>query len=151
MQRPARRLTLFLLACLAAAPASAADGSKQHRVVFQVDTADTATMSLTLNNATNVVDYYRDKNEEVEIDIVAFGPGLAMYRADKSTVADRIAHFADYGFPSKVQFSACNNTKTAMEKAEGHPIELLPQATIVPSGVVQIMERQEQGWSYVRP
>ncbi len=38
-----------------------------------------------------------------------------------------------------------------MEKAEGHPIPLLPQATIVPSGVVQIMERQEQGWSYVRP
>ena len=119
--------------------------------MFQVDTADPATMNLTLNNATNVVDHYRAKNEAVEIDIVAFGPGLAMYRADKSTVADRIAHFAESGFPSKIQFSACNNTKTAMEKAEGHPIPLLPQVTIVPSGVVQIMERQEQGWSYVRP
>ncbi|KOX53024.1 MULTISPECIES: hypothetical protein [Methylobacterium] len=151
MRQPARRLILLLLAGLAATPVSAAEAGKQHRVVFQVDTADPATMNLTLNNATNVVDYYRAKNEEVEIDIVAFGPGLAMYRADKSTVADRIAHFADYGFPSKIQFSACNNTKTAMEKAEGHPISLLPQATIVPSGVVQIMERQEQGWSYVRP
>lgn len=151
MRQPARRLILFLLAGLAAAPALAAEERKGHRVVFQVDTADPATMTLTLNNATNVVDHYRARNEEVEIDIVAFGPGLAMYRADTSTVADRIAHFADYGFPSKIQFSACNNTKTAMEKAEGHAITLLPQATVVPSGVVQIMERQEQGWSYVRP
>lgn len=151
MRQLPRRPILFLLAGLAAAPVSAAETGRGHRVVFQVDTADPATMNLTLNNATNVIDHYRAKNEAVEIDIVAFGPGLAMYRADKSTVADRIAHFAESGFPSKIQFSACNNTKTAMEKAEGHPIPLLPQVTIVPSGVVQIMERQEQGWSYVRP
>ncbi|AIQ92506.1 MULTISPECIES: hypothetical protein [Methylobacterium] len=151
MRQLPRRPILFLLAGLAAAPVSAVETGRGHRVVFQVDTADPATMNLTLNNATNVVDHYRAKNEAVEIDIVAFGPGLAMYRADKSTVADRIAHFAESGFPSKIQFSACNNTKTAMEKAEGHPIPLLPQVTIVPSGVVQIMERQEQGWSYVRP
>lgn len=145
MRQLPRRPILFLLAGLAAAPVSAVETGRGHRVVFQVDTADPATMNLTLNNATNVVDHYRAKNEAVEIDIVAFGPGLAMYRADKSTVADRIAHFAESGFPSKIQFSACNNTKTAMEKAEGHPIPLLPQVTIVPSGVVQIMERQEQG------
>lgn len=145
-----RLMVLWALAPAALlAPALAAE--KVHHVVFQVDAADPAIMNLTLNNATNVIDYYRDKHEEVEIDIVAFGPGLNMYRADKSSVGDRIKHLADYGFPSKVQFSACNNTKTAMEKAEGHAITLLPQATIVPSGVVQIMERQEQGWSYVRP
>lgn len=147
----ARRVILLAMLTGLAAPAAAADAGKGHRVVFQVDTSDPATMNQTLNNATNVVDHYRAKNEEVEIDIVAFGPGLNMYRADKSPVADRIKHFADYGFPSKIQFSACNNTKTAMEKAEGHAIELLPQSTVVPSGVVQIMERQEQGWSYVRP
>jgi hypothetical protein len=147
----AARRSILLLACLGAAAGAHAEGSKGHRVVFQVDTADPATMNLTLNNATNVVDHYREKNEEVEIDIVAFGPGLNMYRVDKSAVADRIKHFADYSFPSKIQFSACGNTKAAMEKAEGHPVELLPQATVVPSGVVQIMERQERGWSYVRP
>ena len=138
---------------LAAAPlyANAAETAKPHRVVIQVDSSDPATMNLTLNNATNVIDYYRDKKEDVEVDIVAFGPGLNMYRADKSPVADRIKHLSDYAYPSKLQFSACNNTKTAMERTEGHPIALLPEATIVPSGVVQIMERQEQGWSYVRP
>jgi uncharacterized protein len=38
-----------------------------------------------------------------------------------------------------------------MEKAEGHTISVVPDATIVPSGVVHLMELQEQGWSYVRP
>jgi intracellular sulfur oxidation DsrE/DsrF family protein len=38
-----------------------------------------------------------------------------------------------------------------MEKKEGHPIAILSEATIVPSGVVRLMELQEQGWSYVRP
>jgi intracellular sulfur oxidation DsrE/DsrF family protein len=38
-----------------------------------------------------------------------------------------------------------------MEKSEGRAIFILPEATIVPSGVVHLMELQEQGWSYVRP
>jgi hypothetical protein len=54
-------------------------------------------------------------------------------------------------FPGKIQFSACNNTKQGMEKAEGHSISIVPEATVVPSGVVRLMELQEAGWSYVRP
>lgn len=142
---------LAALIGVAPLPASADEAGKPHRLVLQVDTNDPAIMNLTLNNATNVIDYYRDRKEEVEVDIVAFGPGLNMLRADTSSVKDRIKHIADYGYPSKVQLSACNNTKTAMERTEGHPIELLPEATLVPSGVVQIMVRQEAGWSYVRP
>ena len=38
-----------------------------------------------------------------------------------------------------------------MEKKEGRPVAVLPDATIVPSGVVQLMEKQEEGWSYLRP
>jgi uncharacterized protein len=76
-----------------------------------------------------------------------------MLRADTSPVKDRIAQIAsgDATFPSKIVFSACNNTKQAMEKREGHPITIIPQARIVPAGVVRIMELEEQGWSYVRP
>jgi intracellular sulfur oxidation DsrE/DsrF family protein len=122
-----------------------------HRLVIQVDTNDRHTMELALNNATNVVQYYRSKNEEVDVDIVAYGPGLHMLRADTSPVKDRIKHIKDLAFPGKIQFSACNNTKKGMEKKEGHPITILSEATIVPSGVVRLMELQEQGWSYVRP
>jgi hypothetical protein len=38
-----------------------------------------------------------------------------------------------------------------MEKKEERPIAVLSDATIVPSGVVRLMEKQEEGWSYVRP
>jgi hypothetical protein len=87
----------------------------------------------------------------VNVDIVAYGPGLHMLRADTSPVRDRIKQLKDMAFPGKVQFSACNNTKQGMEKTEGHAISIVPDASIVPSGVVHLMELQEQGWSYVRP
>jgi hypothetical protein len=123
----------------------------KHRIAIQVDQNDPAVMNLALNNATNVVEYYRSKNEDVDVDIVAYGPGLNMLREDTSPVKDRIKHLKDYAFPGKIQFSACNNTKQGMEKKEGHPITIVSEATIVPSGVVRLMELQEQGWSYVRP
>lgn len=150
MRRFLCSLALAAAAFLPLQPASAADAPK-HRIVFQVDSADPALMNLTLNNVTNLITYYRDKHEDVSVDIVAFGPGLNMYRADKSPVTDRIKHLADFAYPAELHLSACNNTKQAMEKAEGHAITLLPQATIVPSGVVQIVTREEAGWSYVRP
>jgi uncharacterized protein len=125
--------------------------SKIHKLVLQVDQNDPALMNLALNNATNVIEYYRAKGEEVNVDVVTYGPGLHMLRADTSPVQDRIKSLKDLAFPSKIQFSACNNTKEGMEKKEGHPVNLLAEATIVPSGVVRLMELQQQGWSYVRP
>ena len=143
-----RRLaTAAALSIALASSALAADG-KTHRVAIQVDQNDPAVMNMVLNNATNVIDYYRSKNEDVDVEIVAYGPGMHMLRADTSPVADRIKRLKEMG---KVQFSACNNTKQNMEKTEGHAISIVPEATIVPAGVVRLMELQEQGWSYVRP
>src|ERR1700730_5602313 len=124
---------------------------KAHRLLIQVDQNDPAVMNLALNNATNVIEYYRAKGEEVNVDVVTYGPGLHMLRADTSPVQDRIKNLKDLAFPSKIQFSACNNTKEGMEKKEGHPVNVLSEATIVPSGVVRLMELQEKGRSYVRP
>lgn len=125
--------------------------AQSHRIAIQVDQNDAAVMNLALNNATNVIQYYREKGEVVDVDIVTYGPGLHMLRADTSPVQDRVKALKDLAFPSKIQFSACNNTKEGMEKKEGHAIEVLPDAVIVPSGVVRLMELQEKGWSYIRP
>jgi len=126
-------------------------GERTHRLVLQVDSNDPAIMTLALNNAANVDQYYSDKGEPVEIEIVTFGPGLHMLRDDTSPVKDRIRQMVDASLPSKIVFAACNNTKQGMEKREGKAITIIPQATIVPSGVVRLMELQEQGWSYLRP
>ena len=146
-----RRCTSVALMSIALASTGLAADGKPHRIAIQVDQNDPQVMNLALNNATNVIEYYRGKNEDVEVDIVTYGPGLHMLRADTSPVQDRIKRLKDMAFPGKIQFSACNNTKQGMEKTEGHAISILPDATIVPSGVVRLMELQEQGWSYVRP
>jgi intracellular sulfur oxidation DsrE/DsrF family protein len=150
MQRLFRCLATIALMSIAFASGAFAEG-KPHRIAIQVDQNDPQVMNLALNNATNVIEYYRGRNEEVDVDIVAYGPGLHMLRADTSPVQDRVKRLKDMAFPGKIQFSACNNTKQGMEKAEGHAIAILPDASIVPSGVVRLMELQEQGWSYVRP
>jgi uncharacterized protein len=125
--------------------------SVKHRIVIQVDQNDPEVMNLALNNARNVIDAYRAKNEDVNVEVVAYGPGLNMLRDDTSPVKDRIKELAEVSFPSNITFSACNNTKQGMEKREGHPITIIPQAHLVPAGVVRIMELEEQGYSYVKP
>jgi len=122
---------------------------KAHRLVLQVNSNDPAMMNLALNNATNVEQYYRDLGENVEIEIVTFGAGLHMLRDDTSPVKDRIKSIAEK-MPS-ISFKACGNTQENMSKAENKKIPLLTQATVVKSGVVRVMELQEQGWAYVRP
>jgi intracellular sulfur oxidation DsrE/DsrF family protein len=127
-----------------------ADGAK-HRIVIQVDQNDPEVMNLALNNARNVLEAYRAKNQDVDVEVVAYGPGLHMLRDDTSPVKDRIKELAQVSFPSNITFSACNNTKQGMEKREGHEITIIPQAHLVPAGVVRIMELEEQGYSYVKP
>lgn len=122
---------------------------KMHRLILQVNTNEPAMMNLALNNATNVEQYYKGLNEKVEIEIVAFGPGLHMLREDTSPVKDRIKAIAQT--THAISFKACNNTQENMKKAENKDIPLVAQATLVKSGIVRMMELQEQGWSYVRP
>jgi uncharacterized protein len=145
------RLAIAALLSMLLVSGSFAADAKSHRVSIQVDQNDPQVMNLALNNASNVIEYYRAKNEDVDVDIVTYGPGLHMLRDDTSPVKDRIKRLKELAFPGKIQFSACNNTKQNMEKAEGKAVPIVSDATLVPSGVVQLMELQEQGWSYVRP
>jgi intracellular sulfur oxidation DsrE/DsrF family protein len=147
-----RSILGVLAAALASAPvlrqATAAE-AKVHRLAIHVDQKDPAVMNLALNNARNVYEHYNELGEEVTIEIVAYNQGLHMLRDDTSPVKDKIA--ALRAKVKNVTFAACNNTKRAMEKAEGKEVPLIPEATIVPSGVVRLVELQEQGWAYVRP
>jgi intracellular sulfur oxidation DsrE/DsrF family protein len=139
----------FLAVSSAAAQGREVEAGKGHRLVLQVNTDEPAVMNLALNNAANVEQYYRELGEKVEIEIVAFGPGLHMLRDDTSPVKARIKALAEKS-PS-ISFKACGNTQENMSKAENKKIPLVPQASVVKSGVVRVMELQEQGWAYVRP
>lgn len=120
-----------------------------HRLVIQVNVNDPAVMNLALNNVSNVAQYYKQIGQDVEIELVAFGPGLHMLRDDTSPVKARIKTMSE-SMP-QLTFAACGNTRENMAKAEANDIPLLSQAKVVKSGVVQLMELQERGWSYLRP
>ena len=147
--RPSKKMSTARAKYLKALAAMTA--AKPHRILIQVDQNDPAVMNLALNNATNLIDYYRAKHVDIKIDLVTYGPGLHMLRDDTSPVRDRIKQLKDYAFPSTIQFSACNNTKENMEKKEGKPISIVSEAVIVPAGVVHLTELQEKGWTYLRP
>jgi hypothetical protein len=120
-----------------------------HKMAIQVSQDDKAAMEIALNNARNTLEYYEGKGEKVVIEIVAYGPGLRMLRADTSPVKERIGPMALEN--PNISFIACGNTLAKQSKAEGKPVPLLSEAKLMPSGVVRLIELQERGYSYIRP
>ncbi len=118
-----------------------AGGAKQSKVVFQVSDADPGKWNLALNNARNVQDELGKGN--VQIEIVAYGPGIAMLKAE-SKVADRLALALD----NSVGLMACENT---MHNAQLKKEDMYDGISYVSAGVVHIMKREREGWAYVRP
>jgi intracellular sulfur oxidation DsrE/DsrF family protein len=125
-------LGLFLAAGLA---------QEKQKVIFQVSDNDPAKWNLALNNARNVqADLGKDK---VQIEIVAYGPGLNMLKAE-SKVAGRLAEALD----NEVALLACENT---MHNTRVTKDDMYGGISYVLAGVTHIMKRQREGWAYIRP
>ena len=134
---------------LSLAASSLAADVRAHHVVFQVDANDPAVMTMALNNISNLFGYYQERHEPVDVELVAFGPGLTMLRDDTSPVKPRLA--ALHAAYPRLVFSACENSRRGMSETEGKDVKIVAVARIVPSGVVRLTQLQEQGWSYIRP
>jgi intracellular sulfur oxidation DsrE/DsrF family protein len=147
--RPSPTTRVQKQSALALKPEPSAGKSSEHRLILQVNSNDPAAMNLALNNATNVTKYYKDLGEKVKVEVITFGPGLHMLRADTSPVKARIETMA-LSMP-EVSFKACGNTQENMQKAENKDILIIPEAQVVKSGVVRVMELEEHGWTYVKP
>ncbi|GAB4182760.1 MAG: hypothetical protein OHK0026_10750 [Rhodocyclaceae bacterium] len=151
MRRTILASLLGALAAVAVAPAAlaqttaaanAAPGAgAKYKVVFQVSDNDPAKWNLALNNAANV---QKDLGKEnVAIEIVAYGPGLNMLKSE-SVAAGRINGAMDGG----VAVMACDNTMRAMKLTNA---DLIGGVGHVRAGVVELMMKQREGWSYIRP
>ncbi|MAC82676.1 MAG: hypothetical protein CL624_00930 [Arcobacter sp.] len=117
---------------------------KIHKVVIQVSTDDLRTQKIALNNAVNLQKLYGLDN--VEIEIVAFGPGLNLLTS-KSNQNKRVESLA----LQDISFSACTNSIKKVEKKTGSKVVLLEGVQKVTAGVARIIELQEDGYSYIRP
>lgn len=120
-----------------------------HRVAVHVDQNDPQVMNMALNNVANLTSYYESQGDTVMVEVVAYGPGLNMFVPGKSPVADRISTMSLA--MDNLSFAACGNTLANMEKKAGKKVTLMDEATVVPSGVVRLIELQENDYAYIRP
>ena len=146
----ARPIRAFAIAALAVAgfisvtllQAQAQQATPQRaRVVIQVSDADQGKWNLALNNAKNIQTDLGAAN--VDIEIVAYGPGIGMLKLD-SPVAGRI----DEATTAGVKVIACENTMRGQKLTRA---DMLNGIGYVPAGVIELMSRQQQGWAYIRP
>ncbi len=122
------------VAAQTAAPAKA-------KVVIQVSDGDAAKWNLALNNAKNVQQELGA--DKVDIEIVAYGPGIGMLKAD-ATTSNRVLEATQSG----VQVVACENTMTVQKITKA---EMNLAIGYVRTGVVELMTRQREGYAYIRP
>jgi intracellular sulfur oxidation DsrE/DsrF family protein len=113
----------------------------KNRVVLQVSDNDPGKWGLALNNARNIGTEL--EAETVDIEIVVYGPGISMLKGD-SPLAQRIST----ALKSGVKVIACENTMRAQHLSYA---DMLPDIGYVPSGVVELMQKQQQGYAYIRP
>lgn len=116
----------------------------EKRIVLQISDPNPFKQTLVLNVASNLIKHYGQ--DKVDIEIVAFGPGLRLLMAGNSNQT-RIAGLDSSG----VQFAACKNTIAGFTKKLGHTPELVSQATPVSAGVVRILDLTAQGYTLVKP
>jgi intracellular sulfur oxidation DsrE/DsrF family protein len=116
----------------------------EHKFVLQISDMDPSKQTLVLNVAGNILKAYGQ--DQADVEIVAFGPGLRLLFEENSN-AGRIDGLTESG----VRFAACNNTITNMTKTLGSAPKLNSHATVVPGGIVRIKELADQGYLLVKP
>ena len=113
---------------------------KLHQVVMQLNTADTAVWSSMLGNIRN---FQKVWPGNVKIEVVVHGKALNFLVASKSHLVADVEAMTKLG----VVFNACENT---MNKYGIKREMLIPSASSVPSGVAELVVKQEEGWSYLK-
>ena len=116
-----------------------AEASNPHRIVFQLSTNDTLAHKALMKQIKNITSVAPD----TKIEVVCHGPGLEILVIGKTTVQEKIALFTDKG----IDFLAC---EFSMSERNVSKEKIIPQAKYVKAGIIEIVSKQEQGWSYIK-
>lgn len=120
-----------------------------HKLAIQVSDNDPGTATKVLNVVANAAKSFQDEGIPYEIEVVAYNAGLHLFRADTSPELERVKSFT--ASVPDVTFSACGNTIAGMTKKEGAEPPLIDSATVVPAGVIRLMELADMGYTLIRP
>lgn len=133
------RTLLLGLALCAGMTLQAQDGTRQHRIVIQLSSGDTLVHKNLMKQFRNML----EAAPTAKIEVVCHGLGMDMLMSDRSVVGGKVKEFAAKG----VVFMACDNT---IRERQLDPATVLPEAGHVKAGIIHIVERQEDGWSYIK-
>lgn len=143
-------LSIFLLLSFLSADTEFADPKptieNPRQFIFPITSGDENQISHVLSSASNVMKFYGP--EKCEIVIVCYSKGIKTvltkaYFFDKD-IQKRVRSLMTYD----VEFIACGNT---MKTYNVDKKELLSGVEIVTAGIVELIERQKSGWTYIRP
>jgi intracellular sulfur oxidation DsrE/DsrF family protein len=112
----------------------------KHKVVIQLNTADTAAWSSAIGNIKNLQKIWPGN---LVVELVIHGKALGLLVAAKTHLAKEVIEMSK----TNVQFLACENS---MRKYNIDKSELLTIANTIPSGVAELILKQEAGWSYLK-
>ena len=117
----------------------------EKKVVLQISDPNPFKQTLVLNVASNVLKEYGPDN--VEVEIVAFGPGVRLFFAGNANEG-RIKSLVEGG---GVKLHACSNTIKNMAKKLGYTPEINSLAQSPGPGVIRIVDLVSQGYILVKP
>lgn len=112
---------------------------KPHRIIFQLVSGDTLAHKALMKQLQNITTVA----PSTRIEVVCHGPGLNMLTSDKSVVSQQLNAMIGKG----IAFYAC---EFSMQERKVEKAQILPGIGYVKAGIIAVVERQEQGWSYIK-
>ena len=112
-----------------------------HRVVIEVSGEGREAWAGVLMNAANLERAFGTQNTQIEV--VGHGKGIGLLLVTDTALAAQMKRLSGSG----VVFAACENT---MRRKNLKKEDLAPFAVTVPSGIAEVVLKEEAGWSYVK-
>ena len=110
-----------------------------YKIVIQLTSGDTAVQHSVVKQIKNLL----TGAPKSQIEVVCHNQGISFLVTTKTLQAEKVRELKARG----VMFAACENTlRDRKIKRE----ELLPEATTVPSGVLEIVKKQRKKWAYLK-
>ncbi len=115
------------------------EGRRKHKIVFHITTPDTTAYRALIRQLNNIRAVWPD----AQVEVVAHSKGIHLLEKNKSNVPTEVGALKKSG----IRFYACEQTLKQMNLTKA---DILPEVDYVERGIVHIVERQEQGWSYIK-
>jgi len=126
---------------------AASSASEISRVLVHLSSNNLQNSRNTLSQIDSMMQSYTEEQRLIEVQVVANGTGIELMMQDSpvSDLINGLMHRYD-----NIQFAACNNTLEDLRNETNRDQGLLPGVNVIDSGVVKVIQLQQQGWSYIR-